>query len=1002
MSEELQAQFYDLVYNNCRLYTNRKSPHYNSEHVKKQKTHTVLGGPSRGTFCIEGNDYYQFLKLYKKLYKEYEMYFVERPLPVTYLLIDIDWWYKKGYLKREYKVKNHIRSLVKIVNKVLLTYFDVEKTDLLAFVHEKPNPTIKEKEEETNRKKKCKKKGECKVKYKCGKDGFHFFYPYVPLMFHHRHFILQKLEEEMSRKRIFKDIHYQPESNAKGVKTGTELHGIVDHSIVMNNGILMHGCQKEGSKPYKVTHIYNHHLENIGIEDYTDDDIVDLMLNRRFDDDDGILPKEDLDDDLMIELKKKSMMHLGPTERELWSKLSGGIELYKDDSDLDLDSDDNRMKGMYSDGEVDIDTDTDSDNDGNDEYDGVDPSIYDTYQRHEKEEPSKKEDDSIEDLPGLKSRELINSYIPGERDIYIAAKLTKLLSRKRATNYDSWLNVCFALHNISPRLFEVFNKFSRKTKKSNYSRSECKKKWEECRPNRYTLAAIYKWAREDSTHEVYTKTIDSIISPIIKKAMSGTHDDIANMVHTIYRDRYKCVSFKNDVWFEFQGHRWVETQSAYTLMENISGHASDEFFKYHSQLARSSYKDQGVNRDENWNKIKEMGKIHKNLKNNGFIKSVKECCTRKFFDPHFEQKLNNDHNLLGFDNGVFDLELGKFRPGCPDDYITFSVGYNYKKFKGTEKIFKEIDKYFSEIQTKKENKEYLMKFLASCAIGQPDQRFHVWTGGGANGKSTTQELLKKLYGDYYGVLPVTMFTRKRGEANAATPALFDKHGKRILFSQEPAKNDKIQAGVLKELTGADTITTRGLYEKKMFDYLPQFKIIMSCNDLPDVDARDGGTWRRIRTLPFNSTFVEGTPEEENEFKIDKKITKKFEEWRQPLMWLLLNKYFAEYKKDDYVIPEPKDVTEATNKYKKNTDIFYEFLSENFENTGNMEDKEPINLVYQMFKSEIKENYGQGKKIPYKKDFMGYLEQNYKKLLKYKKVDKMNIYGVKMVIQDDDK
>jgi hypothetical protein len=116
------------------------------------------------------------------------------------------------------------------------------------------------------------------------------------------------------------------------------------------------------------------------------------------------------------------------------------------------------------------------------------------------------------------------------------------------------------------------------------------------------------------------------------------------------------------------------------------------------------------------------------------------------------------------------------------------------------------------------------------------------------------------------------------------------------------------------------------------------------------------------------------------------------------MWLLLNVYFKQHKENKFVIVEPPDVTKATNDYKKNTDIFYEFLTEHLEPVDDIEKVESINVVYQMFKNEIKENYGSSKKIPFKKDFISYLEKNYKSLLKYKKVDKLNIYGVSMILK----
>jgi hypothetical protein len=42
-------------------------------------------------------------------------------------------------------------------------------------------------------------------------------------------------------------------------------------------------------------------------------------------------------------------------------------------------------------------------------------------------------------------------------------------------------------------------------------------------------------------------------------------------------------------------------------------------------------------------------------------------------------------------------------------------------------------------------------------------------------------LLKYTFGDYFGVLPTTILTRKKGSSSSATPELADKKGKRCLI-----------------------------------------------------------------------------------------------------------------------------------------------------------------------------------------------------------------------------
>ena len=51
-------------------------------------------------------------------------------------------------------------------------------------------------------------------------------------------------------------------------------------------------------------------------------------------------------------------------------------------------------------------------------------------------------------------------------------------------------------------------------------------------------------------------------------------------------------------------------------------------------------------------------------------------CRELFYDPEFDEKINSKLNLIGFDNGVFDLSTMTFRMGAPDDFITVTTKYS--------------------------------------------------------------------------------------------------------------------------------------------------------------------------------------------------------------------------------------------------------------------------------------------------------------------------------------
>ena len=100
------------------------------------------------------------------------------------------------------------------------------------------------------------------------------------------------------------------------------------------------------------------------------------------------------------------------------------------------------------------------------------------------------------------------------------------------------------------------------------------------------------------------------------------------------------------------------------------------------------------------------------------------------------------------------------------------------------------------------------------------------------------------------------------------------------------------------------------------------------NTLPELPGDDGGTWRRVRVVPFVSTFCDNPDlenPEKNEFKIDKNLSEKLDSWTETFMSLLINTY-KQYRNDECRIPEPYCVLEATNEYQKKSDFLKDFYN----------------------------------------------------------------------------
>lgn len=220
----------------------------------------------------------------------------------------------------------------------------------------------------------------------------------------------------------------------------------------------------------------------------------------------------------------------------------------------------------------------------------------------------------------------------------------------------------------------------------------------------------------------------------------------------------------------------------------------------------------------------------------------------------------------------------------------------------------------------------------------------------SNGKSKCIDLFEQSFGEYCCKLPITLLTQKRAASNAATSELARTKGKRFACLQEPSEDEKLNVGLMKELTGGDKIMARQIY-KEPVEFKPQFKMVLTCNQLPNVPANDNGTWRRLRVIEFTSKFCENpNPENPNEFEMDMDLSSKFEIWKEYFMGLLIE-YYKKYV--DQGITEPDEVTACTREYQRNNDVYLDFVEQEFERNDMAFTS--YNQMANCFKSWLKDN-----------------------------------------------
>ena len=118
------------------------------------------------------------------------------------------------------------------------------------------------------------------------------------------------------------------------------------------------------------------------------------------------------------------------------------------------------------------------------------------------------------------------------------------------------------------------------------------------------------------------------------------------------------------------------------------------------------------------------------------------------------------------------------------------------------------------------------------------------------------DLMNMVLGSYSDKCNISLITQKRKGIGGPTPEIAKLKGKRYVSMDEPSKGDELNEGIMKQLTGGDEIEGRGMYEKKMIKFIPQFTLVCSTNNPFEIKSNDQGTWRRIKNVPYNAEFVD--------------------------------------------------------------------------------------------------------------------------------------------------
>lgn len=211
---------------------------------------------------------------------------------------------------------------------------------------------------------------------------------------------------------------------------------------------------------------------------------------------------------------------------------------------------------------------------------------------------------------------------------------------------------------------------------------------------------------------------------------------------------------------------------------------------------------------------------------------------------------DNAPMLFNCANGTIDLRTGQLYAHRRADMLTQLSPISYDP----DATAPRWGQFINEIMCgRAEMVAYLQRALGYSMSGATrEQVWHLLIGEGENGKGRLIDAISLVMGDYAGKLNASSITlgahpRTGSEASPDMAAL---KGKRFVKITETAEGARIDAALIKELSGEDPITARHL-NREFFTFQPVLKLWIYSNHEPQTRDTGHAYWRRVRKVPFN-------------------------------------------------------------------------------------------------------------------------------------------------------
>jgi putative DNA primase/helicase len=393
----------------------------------------------------------------------------------------------------------------------------------------------------------------------------------------------------------------------------------------------------------------------------------------------------------------------------------------------------------------------------------------------------------------------------------------------------------------------------------------------------------------------------------------------------LYDQEYRWIP-ELKAWFKWNGSLWEEDklnthmQTVDKVIEDIkqeSYRLSDAVQDIDKTLKESAGNQQNIDvnalekkKDKMTSQQKQCAGWAKESQKGLYITSMIKLAKARPSISHSMTEFDQDGVLLGLENGVMNLKTKEFIQNCPSHLITKSAGTYFDEEATCPNWLKLLDTVF---EGDSEVIAFIQRIFGQCLLGTPDKnKLFIFSGSGANGKSTIVDTMNEVIGDYSRTTSSGAITANKTNKEYYLAELV---GARMTIINESKKGAKLDEELTKMLVDSGVVQARKIFSSPIY-FQPVATPILTTNYPPAISA-DYSINRRLCFVPFEYKI----PEEEREpnFRENHLVP----EHAGILNWALEGCY----KYLENGLNPPKKIVDATNLYIFDNDKVSQFVEE---------------------------------------------------------------------------